>query len=377
MRNPSCTEHDLQADEGIMPTRGLQPLDPPAEDAKEAGGVCPTTVSIPEPPGDAEEAGGVPAVVIETLKPPEDVQEAGGARAAIVSTPEQPEDPEGPENTLLVEEVDVEALEARTPAEDKHTACPVAKVPSQPRSLDLDDPAVPVAYLASSCTAIPMEISPRLDSQQTGIGDIYLDDVLSKSEATLSTQHKFSHKSHDPETRVHHPVKVSALHGLQPHGCHLQQQIKSPFLPSIRVQQVSAGPGPYPQVVLLQTEPFTHQSTSHLDSSPATLSRPHILTHKDDPVVLSPSTGDGTMPTLSGNDPHHRHEHTARLAPHPFACPDLPSYHAHINTLADTTTEALTLRKSSILLPAQDHARNEGECGTQHGERPWATYNFP
>jgi hypothetical protein len=338
--------------------------------------VCPTAIDAPEPPGDVEEAGGVPAAAAETPEPHEDIEEAGGARAAVVSTPEQPEDPEGPENTLPAEEVDAKAFDARMPAEDKHAACPVAKVPSQPRSLDLDDPAVPVAYLASSFTAIPMEISPRLDSQQTGIGDVYLDDVLNKSEATLSTQHTFSHKSHDPGTRVHHPVKVSALHGLQPHGCHLQQQIKSAFLPSIRVQQVSAGPGPYPQIVLLQTEPFTHQSTSHLDSSQM-FSIPHVPTHKDDPVVPSPSTGDGTTPIWSGNDPHHGREHTARLAPHPFACPDLPSYHAHIDTLADTTTEALALRKSSISLPAQDHARNEGECRAQRGERPRATYDFP
>ena len=204
----------------------LQFPDPPTEDTEEAGGVCPTAVNAPEPPGDAKEAGRVPAAVVETPKPPEDVQEAGGVCAAVVSTPKQPKGPEGPENTLPAKEVNAEALEARMPTEDKHTACLVAKVPSQSRSPDLDDPAIPVAYLASSCTMILMENSPQLDSQQTGIGDIYLDDVLNKSKATLFTQHTFSHKSHDPGTRVHRPVKVSALHGLQLHGCHLQQQIK-------------------------------------------------------------------------------------------------------------------------------------------------------
>jgi hypothetical protein len=167
-------------------------------------------------------------------------------------------------------------------------------------------------------------------------------------------------------------VRVNALCGLQLHGHLWHHQITSQFLPSIQVQQVSTGPGPYPQVVLLQTEPacFTHQSTSHLDSSPATLPTPHILMHKDNPVVPSPSTGDGTMPILSGNDSHHGCEPTARLASHLFACPDLPSYHAHIDTLADMTTEALALRKSSILLLAQDHAQNERECCAQHGKRP-------
>jgi hypothetical protein len=188
----------------------------------------------------------------------------------------------------------------------------------------------------------------------------------------LSMQHTFSHKSHDPGTRIHRLVKVSTLHGLQLHGHLWHHQITSQFLPSIRVQQVSTRPGPYPQVVLLQTEPacFTHQSTSHLDSSPAILSTSHIPMHKDDPVVPSPSTGNGTMPILSGNDPHHGCKPTARLISHLFACPDLPSYHAHINTPANTTTKALTLRKSSISLLAQDHVRNEGEYRAQHGECP-------
>jgi hypothetical protein len=87
---------------------------------------------------------------------------------------------------LMAETVDAEALEASMPAEDKHTACPVAQVPSQLRSLDLDDPAVPVAYLASFCTPTLMVISPQLESQQIGIRDI--DNILNKNKATLSTQ---------------------------------------------------------------------------------------------------------------------------------------------------------------------------------------------
>jgi hypothetical protein len=60
---------------------------------------------------------------------------------------------------LTAETVNAEALEARMPTEDKHTACPVAQVPSQPRSPDLDDPTIPVAYLVSFCTPTLMVIS--------------------------------------------------------------------------------------------------------------------------------------------------------------------------------------------------------------------------
>jgi len=254
-------------------------------------------------------------------------------------------------------------LEARTPAGAEHTACPVAQVPSQSRSLDPDDATVPLAYLAPFCTAILTAISPRLESQQTGIGDVYLDDVLDKRKAALSTQLKFSHKSHDPGTRVLCTATVNALCTLQPHGCHWQQQTISEIPSSIRVQQVPAGPGPYPQVVLLQTErerdTCTHQSTSHLDSN-------------------------STLSTHHGREPTARLY--TRLASHLSACPELPPYHAHVDaplhrtcwvaeqcalrrihcpandTPADATTEALALCKSSISLPAQDHARNEGEC---------------
>jgi hypothetical protein len=69
MWNSPCTEHNLQADKGITPMHSLQPLAPPAKDAEEAGGVCPTTISMPEPPGDTEEAGGVPATTVETPEP--------------------------------------------------------------------------------------------------------------------------------------------------------------------------------------------------------------------------------------------------------------------------------------------------------------------
>jgi hypothetical protein len=211
-----------------------------------------------------------------------------------------------------------------------------------------------------------------------------LDDVLNKSEAALSTQHQFSHKSHDPGTRVLCMVKVNALSlcGLKLHGHYWHQQIKSQFPPSIQVQQVSAGPGPYPQVVLLQTEPepFTHQSTSHLDSSQ--IFSTHIPMPKDNPVVLSSSIDHGATQISSGNNPYHGCEATARpyarLTPHPLACPELHSYHVHIDVPlhqthwvaeqcalctahrlandmpADTTTEALALCKSSILLPAVD-----------------------
>jgi hypothetical protein len=53
----------------------------------------------------------------------------------------------------------------------------------------------------------------------------------------------------------------------------------------------TTGAGPYPQVVLLQTErdTFTHQSTSHLDSSPtATFSTHHVPMPKDDPRSSRP-----------------------------------------------------------------------------------------
>jgi hypothetical protein len=155
-----CTEHNLQTNKGIAPTHGLESLDFPAKDTEKTGGVCATTVSTPEPPGDADEAGGVLAAIVETPEPHKDIEKAGKVCAAIVSTPEQPKDPEGLKNMLLAKEVDTEAFDIRMPTEDKHTACLVAKVPSQPRSLDLDDPTIPVAYLASSYTAIPMETSP-------------------------------------------------------------------------------------------------------------------------------------------------------------------------------------------------------------------------
>jgi hypothetical protein len=109
---------------------GLQSPNFPAEDAKEAGGVCPTTVSMSELPGDAEEAEGVPTTVIETPEPHKDIEEAGGAHTTVVSTPKQPKDPEGPKNMLPAKEVDMEAFDTRMPAEDKHTACPVANVPN-------------------------------------------------------------------------------------------------------------------------------------------------------------------------------------------------------------------------------------------------------
>ena len=137
MWNLSCTKHDLQTDEGIMPMHGLQSPDFPAEDAKEAEGVCPTTISMPEPPGYTEEAGGVPAAAVETPEPHEDIQEAGGAHTTIVSMPEQLKDPEGPKNTLLAEEVNAEAFDACTPAEDKQTACSVAQVPASLEDLIL------------------------------------------------------------------------------------------------------------------------------------------------------------------------------------------------------------------------------------------------
>jgi hypothetical protein len=162
------------------------------------------------------------------------------------------------------------------------------------------------------------------------------------------------------------------------------------------VQQVPTGPGPYPQVVLLQMEPesFTHQSVSHLDSSP-TFSTPHVTMPKDNPVIPSLSIDHGATPVSSGNDHHHGHKLTARLnawlVSHLFVCPEIPPYHIHIDmplhrtcwvaeqctlcpahcladdTQADTNIKALALCKSSILLPAPDHARNEGECCYDHG----------
>jgi hypothetical protein len=197
-------------------------------------------------------------------------------------------------------------------------------------------------------------------------------------------QHQFSHKSHDPGTCILRTVKVNTLSlcGLKLYGHYWHQQIKSQFPPSIRVQQVSAGPGPYPQVVLLQTEPepFTHQSTSYLDSSQIFLI--HVPMPKDNPVVPSLSIDHRATQISSGNDPYHGCKATARpyarLAPHPLACPELLSYHVHIDvplywthwvveqcalhaahclandTLADTTTEALALCKLSISLLAVD-----------------------
>jgi hypothetical protein len=306
VQNPPCIVHNLQANKGITPMCDLQSPDPPAEDAKGAGGAYATAVGVPKPPGDAEEAGGVLAAIVKMPKPPEEAEEAGGACATIADMPELPKDPEGPKHVLMAETVDTEALEASTPTEDKHTACPVAQVPSQPRSLNLDDLAVPVTCLASSCTVIPMEISPQFGFQQIGIGDIYSNDILKKSEAVLSMQHKFSHKSHDLGTCILCTVKVNVLH-VQPHGRLPHQQIQSHPCPFIRVQQVPTGPGPHPQVVLLQTEPemFTHQSVSHLDSSPQIFLTPPILMHKDDPVVPSPSTGHRATPIPSGNNHHH------------------------------------------------------------------------
>jgi gag-polypeptide of LTR copia-type/Zinc knuckle len=353
VRSPPCTEHDLQADEGITPMHGLQSpdLDSP-EDAKGAGGAYATAVAAPELPGDAEEAGGVLAAIVEMPKPPEEAEEAGGACATIADMPKPPEDPEGPEHALMAETVDTEALEAGTPAEDKHIACPVAQVPSQLRSLDLDDPAVPVAYLASFCTPTPMVFSPRLESQQIGIRDVYLDDVLNKNEAVLSTQQQFSHKSHDPGMCVLRTVKVNTLHGLKPHGRHWQQQSISEIFPPIQVQQVPTGPGPYPQVVLLQTEPepFTHQSTSHLDSSQILLT--HVPMPKDNPVVPSSSIDHGDTQISSGNDPYHGCEATARpyarLAPHPLACPELPLI---MCTSASPSTGLIGWRSSVLCVP--------------------------
>jgi hypothetical protein len=144
-----------------MPTHGLQSpnLDSP-EDGEGAGGVYATTVSMPEPPGDTEKAGGVPATVVEMPKPPEEVEEAGGAHAAIVSMPKPPEDPEGPKNMPTAKKVDTEALEAYTPTKAQYTACPVAQDFSQIGGINLEDPAVPVACLVSSCTAILMANSP-------------------------------------------------------------------------------------------------------------------------------------------------------------------------------------------------------------------------
>jgi hypothetical protein len=124
---------------------------------------------------------------------------------------------------------------------------------------------------------------------------------------------------------------------LKLHGHYWHQQIQSQFFHFIRVQQVPTGPGPYPQVVLLQTEPemFTHQSASHLDLSPPIFSTPHILMHKDDPVVPSLSTDHGATPISSGINHHHGCKPTARLnarlIPHLLACPELSPYHAHIN----------------------------------------------
>jgi hypothetical protein len=243
MRSPPCAEYSLQADKGIAPVRGLQSPEPPGEgeeaggasatavgtreppgEGEEAGGAPATIVEMPRPPEDVDEAGGVPATVVEMSKLPEDVEEAGGARATVADMPELPEDPEGPKHALTAKTVDAEALEARTPAEAEHTAFPVAQVPSQSRSLDPDVATVPLAYLAPFCTVILMAISPWLELQQTGIGDVYLDDVLDKSKAALSTQLKFSHKSHDLGTHVLCMVKVNAQCGLQPHGCHWQQQ---------------------------------------------------------------------------------------------------------------------------------------------------------
>jgi Zinc knuckle len=399
MWSPPCTKHNMQAHKGIAPMHSLQSPNSPAKDAEGAGGAQATAVGIPEPPGDTDEAGGAWGSIVNMPKPPEDAEESGGACATVVSMPEPPEDPEGLKNTLMAETVDAEALEAHTPTEDKHTACPVAQVPSQLRSVDLDNLAVPVACLASSCTVIPMEISPQFRFQQIGIGDVHLNDVLNKSEAVLSTQHQFSHKSHDLGTHILHPVKVNTLCGLKPSGHLWQQQIESQSFPFIRVQQVTTVPGPYPQVVLLQTEPelSSHQSTSHLDSSPAIFLTPHTLMPKDDLVIPSLSIGHRATQISSGNGIDHRHKPTARLTPHPFACPEHPLYHIHIDaplhwtcwvtdqcalcparhlandTPADTTIKALALCKSSISLSALDHAQNEGECCVQHGKHPRAT----
>jgi Reverse transcriptase (RNA-dependent DNA polymerase) len=394
VQSPPCAMHDLQADKGIMLVCGLQSPDPPAEDAKGAGGACATAVGTPELPGDAEEAGGVPAAVVEMPELPEDVEEAGGAQATVIDMSEPPEDPEGPENMLTAETVDTGALEACTPTEAQYTARPVAQDFSQIGGINLDDPIAPVARLESSCTVISMANSPQLELQQTGIGDTYLNDVLNKSEAVLSMQHQLSHKSHDLGTHILHTVKANALCCLKPSGRLWQHQIISQFLPSIRVQQVSAGPGPYPQVVLLQTEPeaLSHQSMSHLDSSPTKLSIPHIPTPKDNPVIPSPSIDHRATPISSGNDHHHRCELIARLnaqlVPHLFVCPEIPPYHIHIDaplhwtcwvaeqctlhpahwladdTLANAIIKVLTLYKSSISLLAPDHAQNEGECCT-------------
>jgi hypothetical protein len=211
VQSPSCTEHNLQADEDIAPAHGLQSPDPPAEDTEGAGGACATAVGTPKLPGDTEEAGGVPATVVDMPKPPEDVEEARGVWATV---PDMPKPPEDPEHALTARTVDAEALEARMPAEGKYITCLVAHVPSQLRSVNLDDLAVPVACLTSSCTMIPMEISPQFGFQQIGIGDVLSNDILNKSEAMLSTQPQFSHKSHDLGTCVLHPVKVNALCGL-------------------------------------------------------------------------------------------------------------------------------------------------------------------
>jgi hypothetical protein len=91
-----------------------------------------------------------------------------------------------------------------------------------------------------------------------------------------------------------------------------------------RVQQDFSGPGPYPQVVLPQPAPapFTHQSTSHLNSSSTSIPSfaPRVPLPKDAPVVPSPS-----IPTYPSSPPDTPEvSHSASTSPASSVSPQTP-----------------------------------------------------